>query len=319
MVDTTPHGQGDTVDVSNENYDPDSDGYVENFELPVEDNGAEVLARAFGLDFGTDLGVTDNGDGTVTIAAQGASTDTHTDVSDDGTTVVSNVDDINFDATIAVADDGDGTVTVTSVERTDVSDDSNLVVSNTEDINFGNNLSVTNDGDGTVTITGSSDTDTHTDVSDDGTLVQSDTGDVNFGTGLSATADGDGTATVSADAGSGSIEASETDDGSDLSCYQTEDSTFSDGQSITLLSISGSSGVVLGGQAVHGANGDAGQLEITVDGGTTQTYSAVLESVTGTQLSVPPVKFDSSITIVFNSLEGGNSGSGFSGWVWVKQ
>jgi hypothetical protein len=76
----------------------------------VFNNGNLVLSNA-NFDFGTNLSVTDNGDGTVTVnAAQDA--DTHTAVSENGTELVSSVDNIDFTGHLNVIDDGDGAVTI---------------------------------------------------------------------------------------------------------------------------------------------------------------------------------------------------------------
>jgi hypothetical protein len=76
----------------------------------VFNNGNLVLSNA-NFDFGTNLSVTDNGDGTVTVnAAQDA--DTHTAVSENGTELVSSVDNIDFTGHLNVIDDADGTVTI---------------------------------------------------------------------------------------------------------------------------------------------------------------------------------------------------------------
>lgn len=73
-------------------------------------NGSLVLENA-NLDFGSNLSVTDNADGSVTIdAAQAA--DTHTAISENGSQIVSSVNDVDFIGHLNVIDDGDGTVTI---------------------------------------------------------------------------------------------------------------------------------------------------------------------------------------------------------------
>jgi len=77
----------------------------------ASDSGVEVLATATNFDFGANLSVVDNGDGTVTISAD-QSGDTHTNISEDGAQVQSDVDDINFIGHLNVISDGDGSVTI---------------------------------------------------------------------------------------------------------------------------------------------------------------------------------------------------------------
>jgi len=78
----------------------------------VSDDGSTVVADATDIDFDTNLAVTDDGDGSVTVNATDTDTDTRTDVSDDGSTVVTDTTDIDFGTNLAVTDDGDGDVTV---------------------------------------------------------------------------------------------------------------------------------------------------------------------------------------------------------------
>jgi len=168
----------------------------------VADDGATVVEDVIELDFGSNVTITDNGDGTVTVDSTDTDTDTRADIADDGATVITDVQEIDFGSNVSVTDNADGTVTVDAAAdtdtRTDVSDGGATVVSEVTDINFGSNVSVQDNGDGTVTVTGSdSSTDTRTDVSDGGATVVSDVLDINFGSDVSVADDGDGTVTVS--------------------------------------------------------------------------------------------------------------------------
>ncbi|PSP94252.1 hypothetical protein BRC91_06685 [Halobacteriales archaeon QS_4_62_28] len=78
----------------------------------VSDGGSTVLRDVSDINFGTDLSVTDDADGSVTVDA--STTDTRTNVSDNGSTVVTDSGDINFATNLTVTNDGDGTVTVDS-------------------------------------------------------------------------------------------------------------------------------------------------------------------------------------------------------------
>jgi hypothetical protein len=77
----------------------------------ASDSGTQVLSTATDFNFGSNLSVSDDGDGTVTIEAADGS-DTHTAISEDGTQTLASVDDIDFTGHLNVIDDGDGTVTI---------------------------------------------------------------------------------------------------------------------------------------------------------------------------------------------------------------
>lgn len=76
--------------------------------VSVSDDAAQVLAAATDLNFGANLAVADDGDGTVSISAA----DTYASVSSNAATVVAEPTDINFGDGLSVTDDGDSTVTV---------------------------------------------------------------------------------------------------------------------------------------------------------------------------------------------------------------
>lgn len=134
-------------------YDNSNSDFITG--LNVDDSGVDVNTAITNLNFGSNLTVTDDGGGTITINGTGG-TDTRANISDGGSQVLTNVTDINFDANLSVTDDGDGSVTVSgsgsSDTRTDVSDDGSEVVSNTDDINFTGDVQATSDGDGSVTV-----------------------------------------------------------------------------------------------------------------------------------------------------------------------
>lgn len=126
---------------------------TDDTRVDVADDGTTLITDTGEIDFASNISVTDNGDGTVTVSA--TDTDTHTGVSDDGTQTVAETSDINFREFLSVSDDGDGSVTVDGVgdTHTDISSEGTTVVSDTDDINFGPELSVSDDGDNTVTVT----------------------------------------------------------------------------------------------------------------------------------------------------------------------
>ena len=81
--------------------------------INVSDDGTEVVSEPTDVNFGDNVSVTDDGDGTVTIdATDTTEEDTRVNVSDNGIEVVSEPTDISFDANLDVTDDGDGTVSI---------------------------------------------------------------------------------------------------------------------------------------------------------------------------------------------------------------
>jgi len=124
-------------------------------QIQVSDSGSAVLTQPSDMNFGANITVTDDGDGSLTIDASG-STDTRVNVSDDGTQVVAEPTDINFGTNVSVTDDGDGTVTVeASSGGTDVAvyDDGTSITSATEIIDFQQDFSVTSPASGEAEIT----------------------------------------------------------------------------------------------------------------------------------------------------------------------
>lgn len=96
---------GDLVSIGPDDHHP---------QIQTSDDGSAVVDGPSDINFGQDLSVTDDGDGTITVDASGSSqvSDTRTDVSENGSTVVSDTEDINFTNLLGVTDDGDGSVTV---------------------------------------------------------------------------------------------------------------------------------------------------------------------------------------------------------------
>lgn len=84
-----------------------------NFDLGVDvsDGGTLIVNEATDINFGSNLSVTDDGDGTITVAAAN-SPDTHLDVKEDGATLVSDVSYIDFLGHLNVVDQLDGGVTI---------------------------------------------------------------------------------------------------------------------------------------------------------------------------------------------------------------
>jgi hypothetical protein len=77
----------------------------------ASDSGTLVLNTATDFNFASNLDVTDDGDGTVTIDAQVPDADL-TDVSEDGVQIAPNATDINFTGILNVTDDLDGSVSI---------------------------------------------------------------------------------------------------------------------------------------------------------------------------------------------------------------
>jgi hypothetical protein len=111
-IDSDGDGQVDAADFA---ADADTVDGVEAVDLStdVSDDGTLVVASVEDIDFGSDLSVTDDADGTVTVEAA-AQPDTHVDVLDGTTVVVTDPTNISFGANLTAIDDGDGSVTVTA-------------------------------------------------------------------------------------------------------------------------------------------------------------------------------------------------------------
>ena len=100
-----------TKDDQNDSVTIDFTGTTGGGDVSVSDNGTEILAAASGLNFSTNLSVSDDGDGTVTITGSGSG-DTHVTISDDGTQVDASPSEINFGSNLSVTDNGSGVYTV---------------------------------------------------------------------------------------------------------------------------------------------------------------------------------------------------------------
>lgn len=114
------------------------------------------------------------------------------------------------------------------------------------------------------------------------------------------------------------IQASETDDLSDITLYEISGTYYSDETTINFLNLSGG-GTLLGGYFYGDANTETDlYMDITIDGGSTQRIKpAIAEGDIGTfhMLSIPPFRFETSLDInVFNSYA-----SYPAVQVWIKQ
>lgn len=110
-----------------------------DLHVDVEDNGTVVLSGVPNINFGSNLSVTDDGDGTVSVTG---TAETYPSVSENGTQVEASSTDINFGSNLTAASDGDGTTTVTA------DDDATTYKGNDID----------NDGDGKVNSANVADT-----------------------------------------------------------------------------------------------------------------------------------------------------------------
>ena len=223
----------------------------------VADDGTQVLAGPTDINFAGNLDVTDDADGTLTVAVADPDSvnDTRVNVSDDGTQVVSYATDINFAGGLGVTDDADGSVTVDG-SPTGVSDSGTSVVDPVSDINFASGVAVTDDGDGSVTIDASV-ADTHADVSANGSTVLSNVDDINFASNLSVADDGDGSVTVNANIDNADAD---TLDGLDATAFLRSDQAASTSYQLTV-----GGGLALSGSAITAAD------SLTFDGGTDNT------------------------------------------------
>lgn len=126
--------------------DLDSDTHT----LVSDSDGEPNDIMANDIEFGSDLSLTDNGGGNVTVDG----TDTHTTVSESDGDTSGEAQDIRFGVNLDLLPrDATGHFTVhASDTHTNVSDGGTQVVANTEDINFSDGLTVTDDEDGSVTV-----------------------------------------------------------------------------------------------------------------------------------------------------------------------
>lgn len=85
--------------------------------VDVESDGSAVLSDATAINFATNLDVTDDGDGSVTVDANDQ--DTRVDVEDSGTAVVSNVSVLDFTGDVSATDQGNGEVAINVTNYTD--------------------------------------------------------------------------------------------------------------------------------------------------------------------------------------------------------
>lgn len=110
-----------------------------------------------------------------------------------------------------------------------------------------------------------------------------------------------------------SVEASETNDLSDVTRYTAE--AFGDtGDNTTLVDISGTSGVLLSGY--QWSDDGIEDVEFTVDGGPTQSYNGFVEetATNNHHMVFPPIKFSSSLNINLRS----STDSSQKAEAWVK-
>lgn len=183
----------------------------------VSDNGTQVLAAPTDLNFGTDLGADDDGDGTVTINFTGNLSGVSPNVEEDGTEVESDVAVLNFTTLLDVSNPTSGEVDIEVVDDLSqydnstsgfisgvtVDNDGNEVATDVSTFNFGSDFIAVDQGGGEVSVNV---VDPRTDVSDDGTQVAPDVSDINFSTNLDVTDDGDGSVTISAAGGISGID-----------------------------------------------------------------------------------------------------------------
>lgn len=116
----------------------------------------------------------------------------------------------------------------------------------------------------------------------------------------------------------GSVEASETDDGSDITEYRLNRASNSGETTHTVVNVSGS-GTLLGGthesQNTNSTQSNI-QISITVDGGTTYTINTVLVNGSIGITAIPPVKFENSLLLEVTEQSFSDVGAVH---VWVKQ
>jgi len=125
----------------------------------VSDNGSSVRSGASDVNFGSNLSVTDDADGTVTVdASSSGETNTASNVgTGKGTFKTKTGSDLEFKSLVggsnlSISAGTDELTLDASATYPSVSDGGTAVLSGASDVNFGSNLSVTDDTDGTVTV-----------------------------------------------------------------------------------------------------------------------------------------------------------------------
>lgn len=178
----------------------------------ISDSGSQILSSPGDIDFGQNVSVTDDGDGTVTVdVSDQATSDTRVNVSNDGTQVVSEPTDVNFGQGLTASDDGDGTATVAagSIAAPDAEDDGSVVVSDSTAFNFATGLTVTDDGDQTVTV----DNDVAQEYQNDGSKLADNPSIIDFDANVTASYDSNNDEiTIKASSAQPNVE----DDGSEI-------------------------------------------------------------------------------------------------------
>jgi len=128
-----------------------NEGVWKRIKVPmsVSDDGSSVLTSPTDINFGSNLSVTDDADGTISVDASASGGGTSIDVDDGGTDVNTGIDNLNFGTNLSVTDDGNGAVTINSTAggggsaSITVEDGGTDVATGIDNIDFNDNLSVT--------------------------------------------------------------------------------------------------------------------------------------------------------------------------------
>jgi hypothetical protein len=110
-------------------YDDANDSYIINADLDIDDSGADIVG-AHGINFGSNLNVTDDGDGTVTVDVLSGG-DTHIDLEVDNVDQASDIEvlDLNAGTDVTLSsssgdDTGERDVTISHADTSSQSDTS---------------------------------------------------------------------------------------------------------------------------------------------------------------------------------------------------
>ncbi len=310
-------------------------GNVPNADATVDvaDSGAAVQTTTNGINFAGNLGVTDDGDGTVSVAVTGLATVAETgDYGDLFNTpsipaVVDDLGDVDTATTAPSSGDvleWDGSNWVPAAISgggVDVEDGGTTVVGGASAINAGTRLGVTDDGDGTVTLDASVPVDSVAGKTGAVTLAADDLGDVDTSTTAPASGDyltWDGSAWVPT-ATASSI--SGIDDLDDVDTSTTAPSSGDvlewDGSNWVPAAVAGGvdveddgSTVVSGASAINAGT----QLAVTDDGDGTVTLdgNAPVDSVAGKTGTVSLVAGDVGLGNVTNDAQVVDAGGAVS-------
>lgn len=180
-----PSGTGDVVIISGNlvgpadptagNHVGDRDYNDARYYITVLDDTSTAITPVDTFTFGTNLNVTDLGDGDIVIDATGGGSIA---IEDEGSEIIASATRLNFTGAGVTATDagsGEATITIPSSGAITVSDSDSSSIGSIDTLNFGDNLTVIDDTGGQATIDFNG-----FNVRENNTLINSDTDELKF-------------------------------------------------------------------------------------------------------------------------------------------